>query len=186
VSNNQTSSAGVSGRYAIAVFDLAVERGVLNQVERDLAGLGRLIEESADLQRLLGSPIFGREEQAAAIAAVADKAELSDLTKGFLGLVAQNRRSGQLASIISAFAALAAERRGELTGHVVSASPLDEAQARALESSLADAMGQQVKLQTSVDDSLIGGLTVQVGSRMVDSSLRTKIRNLEVVMKGVG
>ena len=159
---------------------------MLDQVEQDLAGLGRLVDENSDLQRLISSPIFGHDEQAAAIAAVAEKAKLSDLTKGFLGLVAQNRRLGQLAAIISAFEALAASRRGEITGRVVSATPLGEGQAEALESSLAKAMGQQVTLQTSVDESLIGGLTVQVGSRMVDSSLRTKIRNLEVAMKGVG
>ena len=186
MSSNKTTVTGISGRYALALFDLASDAKAIDSVEADLKSLTAMLEESADLQALVMSPIFNRAEQISAITAVGQEAGLSDLTSRFLGVLANNRRLSVLADVITDFATLVSQHRGEVTAEVKTAHALSDAQLNELTSQLKSAIGQDVTIDTEVDESLLGGLVVKVGSRMVDSSLKTKLDNLAIAMKGVG
>ena len=177
--------SGLAGRYASALFELTEEAGVLDAVADDLDSLVAMMAESEDLGRLLRSPVLAREDQARAMAALAEKAEMHEITRRFLGLVAHNRRLFALAAMIDAFRALLAHHRGELTAEVAAAKELSPSQMKALAAGLARAMGREVKVALKVDDGLIGGLVVRLGSRMIDASIRTKLERLELAMKGV-
>ena len=176
--------AGVAGRYAAALFDLAREQNTISEVEQDLATFQQLYDESADLQRLVRSPVIAAEDQARALSAILEKAETGALAKNFFALVARNRRLFAVPDMVRAFRALAAKARGEVTAEVASAHPLTDAQAEALKASLKASVGKDVTLQTRVDPSLIGGLVVKLGSRMVDSSIKTKLQSLSLSLKG--
>lgn len=184
MSSAQSETSGVAGRYATALFELAVDRGAIDTVAADLAQLQAMIDESADLRRLIRSPLFSRDQQSAAMDAVLAGAGLSELVRNFVGVVAQNRRLFALEGMISAYRELVAKHRGEVTAEVVSATPLSESQRIAVESALKQAVGTDVMVRAEVDPELIGGLIVKVGSRMVDSSLRTKLQRLQLAMKG--
>ncbi len=177
---------GICGRYASAIFDLAIEGGEIDAVTSDLRQLKAMIRKSQDLRRLIESQVLSREDQAAGMTAVIKKAGFTDLTRRFVAIVAHNRRLFILTRIIDAFFALLAEKKGEETATVISAKALSEAQLKSLERGLKKAVGKKVSLETRVDASLIGGLIVQVGSRLVDSSLRHKLDKLQLAMKGVG
>jgi F-type H+-transporting ATPase subunit delta len=179
-------TSGVAGRYAAALFDLARDAGLLDVVQQDLADLKRLIAENADLAELVRSPLFSRDQQTRAIGAILERAGADPLTSRFLGVVATNRRLFALRGMIDAYTALLAEHRGEMTAEVVSAHPLTDDQANALRETLSAQLRRTIQLETSVDNSLLGGLIVRVGSRMIDNSLRTKLSNLQLAMKGIG
>lgn len=180
-----TTASGVASRYANALFDLARERGGLEQAGADLAALQQMVQESDDLGRLLASPIVSREEHARAVDAVAERIGVSETVRNFLGVLAQQRRLGALSAIIDEFARLLAAHRGEETAQVTSAVPLDEAQLGDVREAVAKYVGRPVQLAAEVDPALLGGVVVRVGSRMVDASLRTKLQNLENSMRGV-
>jgi F-type H+-transporting ATPase subunit delta len=183
-----STSAGVTGiadRYATALFDLADERKALDQVAGDLRQLRAMLHDSPDLQRLLRSPVLSRAEQAKAIGAVAEKAGFSVLTRNFLGLVAQNRRLFAVPGMIEAFLDILAKRRGEVTAQVIAAQELTSAQRAALDEQLRKTVGAKVAVDVHIDPSLLGGMVVRVGSRMVDASLRTKLQRMQLAMKGV-
>lgn len=179
------SVSGLAGRYVAALFDLADEQKALDQVAGDLTALRALIDESADLRRLMGSPLYGRDQQVKAMGAVLAKAGVSELTRKFVLVVAQNRRLFALRGMIEGFLAELARRRGEITAKVTVARPLTAEQEKRLEETLRGAVGGKVRIDTKIDESLIGGLIVQVGSRMVDGSLKTKLQKLQNAMKGV-
>ncbi len=181
-----TGAGGLAGRYANALFELADEKKSLDAVAADLKSLKTLIADSDDLRRLLRSPVISRADQARAMAAVLDAAGAGDLVKRFVGLVAQNRRLFALPQMIDAYLAELAARRGEVTAEVVSAQPLDEASRQRLAEALKRVAGQRVTVDLKVDPALIAGLVVKVGSRMIDSSLRTKLNRLQIAMKGIG
>lgn len=181
-----TIVSGIAGRYASALFDLAQDQSALEPVAADLAAFGRMIDESDDLRRLVRSPVIRRSAQVAALDALMDKAQMNALTKKFVGLVARNRRLFALRDMIRGFSRLLAQHRGEVAGEVVSAHPLSDAQLDALKAQLKAAVGSDVQLEAKVDASLLGGLVVKIGSRMIDSSLRTKLQNLKFAMKGAG
>lgn len=184
MATDQPIVSGVAGRYAAALFDLAVEQSKVPEVEQDLAKFQQLYDESADLKRLVRSPVIAGEDQARALTAVLDKVGVGALSKNFFSLVARNRRLFSAPDMARAFQALAAKARGEVTADVTSAHPLTDAQSTALKAALKDAVGKDVTLATKVDPSLIGGLVVKLGSRMVDSSLKTKLANLSLSLKG--
>lgn len=184
MSSEQTNTSGVAGRYATALFDLALDRSVIDAVANDLQQLQAMINESADLRRLILSPLFSRNQQRAAMAAVLTSAGLSELVCNFVGVVAGNRRLFALEGMIGAYRGLVALHRGEVTADVTSATSLSEAQRAAVEQALKQAIGSSVAINTDVDPDLIGGMIVRVGSRMVDSSLRTKLQKLQLAMKG--
>lgn len=176
--------AGVAGRYATALFDLAVEQNKVSEVEQDLVKFQQLYDMSPDLQRLVKSPVIAAEDQVRALGSVLSKAAVGDLTKNFFNVVSRNRRLFSAPEMARAFQALAAKSRGEVTAQVASAHPLTDAQAEELKAALKATVGKDVKLATKVDPSLIGGLIVKLGSRMVDSSLKTKLSNLSLSLKG--
>ena len=185
VTSQKAIVSGLQGRYALAVFDLAVENNALQDVEADLASMRALLSDSADFNTLVSSPIVTRDEQQKGVEAVAKAAGFSKLTSDFLGVLAANRRLVALESIIEAFEKLVADHRGEVNANVVSAAKLSSAQMKSLQKNLKSAIGRDVMIDQVVDESLLGGLKVKVGSRMIDSSLKTKLDNLAIAMKGV-
>lgn len=185
MASKSTGVSGLADRYATALFDLADERKSLDQVAEDLRRLRAMLAESAELRRLVRSPILSRADQGRAITAVADSAGLTALTRNFLSLVAQNRRLFAVPAMIDAFLARLAARRGEMTAEVVAAQALTSSQLDAVNEQLRKAMGSKVAVEVRVDPALLGGLVVKVGSRMVDASLRSKLHRLQLAMKGV-
>lgn len=176
----------IAERYATALFELAESQNALDQVAGDLKTLKAMIRESADFCRLLDSPVLSRAEQGKAIIALAQAAKFSALTTNFLGLAAKNRRLFALAGMIEAFLGYLASKRGEVSAKVAAAVPLTDAQLESLVSTLKTTFGGNVAVDVTVDPALLGGMVVKVGSRMVDSSLRTKLQHLKLAMKGVG
>jgi F-type H+-transporting ATPase subunit delta len=158
---------------------------LLDPVADDLRALRGLIDESADLKRLIRSPVLSRADQGKAIAALAEKAGFQALVRNILGLLAKNRRLFVLPDVIEAYLTELAVRRGEVTAEVISAQPLNDAQKQSLDERLRRAVGGKVAIETRVDPSLLGGLIVKLGSRMVDASLSSKLQRLQLAMKGV-
>jgi len=182
------SEAGVSGlaeRYAKALFELADEQKVLDAVADDLRALRAIIAESADFRRLIRSPVLSRAEQGNAIAAVAARAGFSALTRNLLGIAARNRRLFVLPEVITGYLQELAVRRGEVTAEVTAAQALTPRQMDAVNEQLRRAVGRKVAVDIRVDPSLIGGMIVKVGSRMIDASLKSKLARLRLAMKGV-
>jgi F-type H+-transporting ATPase subunit delta len=186
LAGEDTSLTGLAGRYALALIELADEKKELDSVAADLRGLKAILEGSEDLRRLIRSPLFNREQQTRAIAAILDKAETGDLTRRFVLVVARNRRLFVLPQMIDAYLAELSRRRGEVTAQVTSATALSKAQRDALVKALRGTVGTKVQVDVEVDPGLIGGLIVKVGSRMIDNSLRSKLHRLQLAMKGVG
>jgi F-type H+-transporting ATPase subunit delta len=168
------------------LFDLADERRVLDDVASDLRELRAMLAASADLSRLVRSPILTRSEQAKAIAALAQSAGFSPLIRDFLAVVAKNRRLFAVPAMIEAYLARLAERRGEVTAEVTAAQPLNETQLTLLSEQLRRSVGRRVSIDARVDPGLIGGMIVKIGSRMIDGSLRSKLQRLQLAMKGTG
>ena len=179
--DSKTSDAGQ--RYAKALFDLASETGALRAVEADLKSLAAALAESADLKRLLASPVFGAADKAKGLAAIAAKAKYAPVTVKFLGLLAANGRAGDLQAAINAFRALAAKARGAVFAEVTSAAPLTAAQAKGVAAGLRTALGKDPEITTRVDPSLLGGIKVRVGSRLFDASLKSKLDSLKFALK---
>ncbi|QZP09614.1 F0F1 ATP synthase subunit delta [Caenibius sp. WL] len=176
--------ASLAGRYAVALFDLASEAGNVSSVESDLEKLGSALGESADLAALIKNPEVSRADLGKAMGALAGLLGLDMLTSNFLGVLAQNRRLAELPAMIRAFAAIAAAQRGEVTAEVASAHPLSEDQVASLQEKLKAREGRNVKIRTNVDPDLLGGLVVTIGSKRIDSSIRTRLNSLAHAMKG--
>jgi F-type H+-transporting ATPase subunit delta len=186
VAGEVDTSSGVAGRYATALFELALEEKALEQVADDLNRFGEALDAFDDLARMVKSPAFSAEEQGKALAAILEKLKIERLTRNFLLLVAKNRRLFATSDMIRAFRAMLARHRGEASATVTAASKLTESQVTALKQALKAALGKDIMLEEKVDAGLLGGLVVKVGSRMVDTSLRTKLNSLKVAMKEVG
>jgi F-type H+-transporting ATPase subunit delta len=186
VASEDHTVTGVAGRYATALFELGLEEKALEQLEADLNRFGEALDAAEDLRRLVTSPVFSAEEQGRALGAILDELEIEGLTKNFLLLVSKNRRLFAAPDMIRAFRAMLAERRGEVSATVTAASKLTDSQVTALKQALKAALGKDVMLDQLVDPSLIGGLMVKVGSRMIDTSIRTKLNSLKHAMKEVG
>lgn len=181
-----SAEVGLEGRYASALFDLADNAKQLDSVAGDLVSLRKAIDDSADLRQLIFSPIVARDAQSKAMLAVVDAMKLAPLTRQFIGLVVQKRRLSRLPGMIRAYLAELARRRGESSAEVVSAVPLSAAQSDKLAEVLRGVVGRKITLEQRVDPDILGGLVVRVGSRMFDSSIRTKLQRLQLAMKGVG
>ncbi len=179
-------SAGIAGRYATAVFELAKEAKGLSGLEADVAALAQALKDSADLREVIASPVFSRDEQGRAMSALAVRMGLSSTVANTLALMAANRRLFVLPQLLAALGEMIAEEKGEVTAEVTAAAELTKAQAEKLAASLKKTVGKTVKLNTTVDESLIGGLIVKVGSKMIDTSIRSKLASLQNAMKEVG
>ena len=186
MASNNSMMAGVAGRYASALLETANEQEQLAAVETDIDAISRALEESDDLRRMVRSPVFSADDQIKALEAVLSRMGANPLTLNFFKLLARNRRLFAAEDIVRAFKALAAEARGEIQAQVVSAIALNDAQVAALREQLKDSVGKDVQLEAKVDPSLLGGLVVKIGSRMIDSSLKTKLATLNTRMKEVG
>jgi len=176
----------MAGRYATALFELALEAGTVDSVLADLQRFDALLDLSVDLARLVRSPVFTAAVQSKALAAVLDKAGIGGLAAQFLKVVTSNRRLFAVRNIVKAYAALVARHKGEVTAYVTVAEPLSDAHRNEIRNTLNAVTGKDVRVEVKVDPSIIGGLVVKLGSRMVDSSLRTKLNALKHAMKEVG
>ena len=185
MAGQSVGGAGLADRYATALFELALEQGAIEEIERDLDAIGALVAGSEDLKRVVRSLTLSRAEQAKALDAVLERAGTSQYVRNFVALLARNRRVFLLDDMIAAFQAKLAAHRGEVSAEVTSAVPLKPAHVEAVNEALRAIVGREVVLEARVDPALIGGLTVRVGSRMLDNSLRTKLQNLELAMKGI-
>ena len=178
--------SGVAGRYATALFELAREERTVDVVKSDLDRFDAMIADSGDLDRLVRSPVFTAEEQVKALTALLDKAGIAGTSAKFLKLLANNRRLFAVRDVIRAFRTLVAHFKGEATAEVTVAEPLNDKNLEALKGALKQVTGKDVDLKVKVDPGIIGGLVVKVGSRMVDSSLRTKLNSIKHAMKEAG
>ena len=181
---SEKAEGGLAGRYANAVFELAQDQKAVDAVSGDLAGLRRAIETSPDLARLVRSPVFSAEDHAKALKAILEKMGAHPLTTKFVLLLAQKRRLFVLNQIIAAYERLVAKSRGETEAEVISARHLNDDEVAELKSVLKSKLGKEPRLHSKIDPTLLGGLVVKVGSRMIDSSLRTKLDGLRSAMKG--
>jgi F-type H+-transporting ATPase subunit delta len=184
VENSGGIQASLAGRYATALFGLARDARQLDAVGTSLATLRETLRDSEDFRAMTSSPLISREQATGAVAATAAAMRLDPITTNFLGVIAQNRRLGQLPAIIRAFNLLAANHRGETTAEVTSAHPLDDGQVAALKNNLKSRLGRDVAVDLAVDPTILGGLVVKVGSQMIDGSIRTKLNSLAQAMKG--
>lgn len=179
-------STSIAGRYATAVYEIAKDGDAVKALETDLDALQGALGDSEDFRALIHSPIYSREEQGAAIQALAKKMKLSGTMASTLALMAQNRRLFVLPQLVSTLRDVIAAEKGEVTADVISAKALTKTQAEKLAKTLKASTGKTVTLNSTVDESLIGGLIVKVGSRMIDTSIRSKLNSLQNVMKEVG
>ena len=179
------NSQSLAGRYASALYELADQGRALDAISDDLVNFRQLMVDSEDLNRLIRSPVVSRADQNTGLMAILEKANANQLTKKFIGTVVMNRRIFVIGEIIDVFMSELAERRGEIKASVVSAVELSAKQIKDLTGSLNKVLGQKVSIDLTVDTSLIGGLIVRVGSRMIDSSIRSKLQRLQTAMKGM-
>jgi F-type H+-transporting ATPase subunit delta len=184
VENSGGIQASLAGRYATALFQLARDERQLEAVGTSLTALKSALGDSDALRELTTSPLVSREDALKSVSAVAGAMNLDPITTNFLGVLANNRRLGQLQAVIRFFNLLAAQHRGETTAEVTSAHPLDDGQVAALKANLKTRIGRDVAVDLSVDPAILGGLVVKIGSQMIDGSIRTKLNNLAHAMKG--
>ena len=182
--NSGGIQASLSGRYARALFDLAVENKALDSVSVSVGALKQALAESADLRTVTTNPMIGRKDATNAVGAVAKALKLDTLTSNFLSVLAGNSRLSQLGAIITAFNAMAANHRGEVTAQVTTAHPLDAAQTTALAAKLKARVGRDVAIEATTNPDILGGLIVKIGSQMIDNSIATKLNTLAIAMKG--
>lgn len=173
-------------RYASALFDLALSEKKLAAVEKDLARFDDLLNGSEDLRRLVTSPVFSSDDQFRAIEAILNKAGIKGLVGNFVRVVTRNRRLFAMTGMLAAFRKLLADHRGEATADVTVAKALTAAQTKELKTALKSAVGKDVSINANVDPSILGGMIVKVGSRQIDTSLRTRLSSLKLALKGVG
>jgi F-type H+-transporting ATPase subunit delta len=184
VATEQAQETGLAGRYANAVFELAQEEKSVEAVERDFVTLRSLIEQNPDLARLVKAPVYSRDEQSRTMKAVLERMNAARLTRQFVRTIAAKRRLYALDDIIRSFDRLVAKLRGEVHTQVTSARTLSDAETIELKAILKSKLGRDPRLETKVDPNLLGGLIVKVGSRMIDSSLRTKLNSIRAAMRG--
>jgi F-type H+-transporting ATPase subunit delta len=186
VSETASISTGIAQRYASAVYEIAKEGKAVKAIETDLDTLTGALADSDDFRDLINSPIYTRDQQGAAITAIAKKMKLSDTMASTLALMASKRRLFVLPALVKTLRDTIAAEKGEVTAEVISAKALTKAQSDSLAKTLKASTGKTVSLQTTVDESLIGGLVVKVGSKMIDTSIRSKLNSLQNAMKEVG
>jgi F-type H+-transporting ATPase subunit delta len=185
VTGEETIVSGMAGRYATALFELAREERALDAVKADLDRFGAMLDESTDLRRLVRSPVFGADEQLKALSVVLDRAGIAGLAANFLRVIVTNRRLFAVREIIGDFRKLLARHRGEVSAEVTLAERPSDAHLSAIKDALKGVTRKDVQVDVKIDPTIIGGLIVKLGSRMVDSSLRTKLNSLKAAMKEV-
>jgi F-type H+-transporting ATPase subunit delta len=184
VAGEDPITTGMAGRYANALFELALENRATDAVKNDLDRFDALITESADLGRLVRSPVYGADEQLRALSAILDKAGIKGIAANFLRVITTNRRLFAVPDMIRIYRALVARHKGEVTAQITAADRLSDNNLEALRSALKSVTGgKDIDLDVRIDPAIIGGLVVKLGSRMIDSSLRTKLNAMKFAMK---
>ena len=186
MSETASISMGVASRYAKAIFDLVVESKEVAKLETDVENLARALNDSQDLRDLTSSPIYTRDEQKGAIVAIGNKMNLLVNLTNTLALMASKRRLFVMASFLRQLKFLIAEHKGEMTADVVTAKSLTKVQSEKIAKAIKDRVGKEIKINASIDESIIGGIVIKVGSKMIDTSIRSKLNSLQTVMKEVG
>lgn len=186
VANSEMMISGVTSRYASALFDLALAEKKIPAVEKDLSRFDALLAGSEDLKRLIVSPVFSADDQSNAIDAILTKAKITGLVGNFIRVVARNRRLFAMQDMLPAFRKLAAEHRGEVTADVTVAQKLTAEQTKELKTALKGVVGKDVAINATVDPSILGGMIVKVGSKQIDTSLKTRLSSLKLALKEVG
>lgn len=186
MANSETLTGGIASRYAASLFEVALDAKALNAVEKDLVRFDGLIRGSEDLARLVRSPVFSADEQLGAVGAIADKAKIGGLVGNFVRVVSRNRRLFAMPAMLSEFRKLLAAHRGETAADVTVAAELTTAQTKELKAALKSSVGKDVAINQIVDPSILGGMIVRIGSRQIDSSIRTKLSSLKLALKEVG
>ncbi|MEZ5871333.1 MAG: F0F1 ATP synthase subunit delta [Nitratireductor sp.] len=184
--NSASLTSGVAGRYASSLFEVALEAGKLDAVEKDLERFDALMAGSDELMRLVRSPVFSAQDQVRAIDAILTKLKMSGLAANLIRVIARNRRLFVMPDMLGAFRKLLAAHRGEESAEVTVASPLTAAQTKELKAALKSVVGKDVAIDAKVEPSLLGGMIVKIGSRQIDTSLRTKLSSLKLALKEVG
>lgn len=177
------SQSNLGGRYAQALFDLASDADAIGAIEADLDALKAMRAESADLRRLLDSPVFDSADRARALNALAERAGFQPLTRKFLGLLAANRRTAALPQVIEGFRRLSAQRRGAVEADVVTAVPLTQEQRNSLAAALGQSLGMSTEISVRVDPSILGGIKIKVGSRLFDASVKSRLDQLKFALQ---
>lgn len=178
--------SGVTSRYASALFDLAKAEKKIPAVEKDLGRFADLLNGSDDLKRLVVSPVFSADDQLNAIDAVLTKSKITGLVGNFIRVVARNRRLFAMQDMLPAFRKLAAQHRGEVTADVTLAQKLTSDQTKQLKAALKSVVGKEVAINATIDPSILGGMIVKVGSKQIDTSLKTRLSSLKLALKEVG
>lgn len=186
VANSESMTSGVTMRYASALFELAVSENKITAVEKDLGRFQQLLDGSKDLAQLVNSPVFSADEQYSGIDAILTKAKITGLVGNFVRAVTRNRRLFAMPGMLAAFRKLAAEHRGEVTAEVTVAKELTSAQTKELKTTLKGVVGKDVAINATVDPSILGGIIVKVGSRQIDTSIKTRLSSLKLALKEVG
>ncbi len=186
MANSESITSGVTSRYASALFDLALSEKKIPAVEKDLERFDKLVAGSEDLKRLVISPVFSADEQYRAIDALLTKAKITGLVGNFVRVVAKNRRLFAMQGMLKAFRELVAEHRGEVSADVTVAKALTATQSKELKAALKSVVGKEVALNATVDPSILGGMIVKVGSRQIDTSIKTRLSSLKLALKEVG
>lgn len=186
VANSESMTSGVTMRYASALFELAVSENKITAVEKDLGRFQQLLDGSKDLAQLVNSPVFSADEQYSGIDAILTKAKITGLVGNFVRAVTRNRRLFAMPGMLAAFRKLAAEHRGEVTAEVTVAKELTAAQIKELKTTLKGVVGKDVAINATVDPSILGGIIVKVGSRQIDTSIKTRLSSLKLALKEVG
>ncbi len=186
VANSESMTSGVTMRYASALFELAVSENKITAVEKDLGRFQQLLDGSKDLAQLVNSPVFSADEQYSGIDAILAKAKITGLVGNFVRAVTRNRRLFAMPGMLAAFRKLAAEHRGEVTAEVTVAKELTSAQTKELKTTLKGVVGKDVAINATVDPSILGGIIVKVGSRQIDTSIKTRLSSLKLALKEVG
>ena len=184
-----TQSSSVSGarhilatRYAASLIEAAIQSGAIDSIEKDMVSLWKALSESAELNALIGNPVYSKDQQLNVVQGIAQKASFHKVTSNFLGVLAMKGRLSMLSAILAAFFAEMEKRHNVMEAKVVSAFPLSEAQQKALADTLSQKTGKAIRLDLQIDKSLLGGMVVTVGSRMIDDSLKTRLSQLKVAM----
>ena len=186
MSDTASISMGVASRYARAIFDLVLESDEVGELENNVESLSEALGNSQELRDLIASPLYTRDDQKAAIVAVGTRMKLLANLTNTLALMATKRRLFVLDSFLRQLKILIAEHKGEITADVVSAKSLTQGQSDKLAEAIKERVGKEIKINASVDESIIGGIVIKVGSKMIDTSIRSKLNSLQTVMKEVG
>jgi len=185
VASKSITASGLEGRYAVALFELALAKKTIGPVGQDLESIAKMVQESADFADFIKNPVLDEKTLQKAVAALAKKGKFHKLTQNFLGVLVENHRLAYIEKIATSFARILAWYKGEITAEVTSAEKLTKAQETALKKKLKTSLGQDITFDVEVDEELLGGLKIRIGSRVIDSSLKTKLDNLTLQMKGV-